>query len=164
MRLSFTLQEVILLSKELYVGLGDEVINDFLEDMVVSSNENIESLSILAKQRTIDLFITGNFKQLKGTLKFQLFLEEFSQDLKSPETMIFSVKPIGTLSKMAFPSIRLFKDRFEPFFVFKKNILTVNIYEIINQKKQELLSILNRYLLKNLGIEPGIIMINLIKK
>ncbi|MFP4460782.1 MAG: hypothetical protein ACLFQE_01130 [Thermotogota bacterium] len=152
------------MSKELYVGIGDEVINDFLKDMVVSSNENMESLSILANQRTIDLFITGSFKQLKGTLKFQLLLEEFSQDLTSSETMIFTIKPMGTLSKMAFPSIRLFKERLAPFFIFKKNILTVNLYEIINQKKPELLSILNRYSLKNLSIEPGMIMINLKKK
>ena len=152
------------MSKELYVGLGDEVINDFLEDMVVSSNENMEKLSIMANQRTIELMITGNFKQLKGTLKFHLFLEEFSEDLTSTETMIFSVKPIGALSKMAYPSIRIFKNRLEPFFVFQKNILTVNLYEIINQKKPELLSILSRYSLKSLGIEPGMVMINLIKK
>jgi len=152
------------MSKELYIGIGDEVINDFLEDLVVSSNENMQALSILANQRTAELFITGNFKQLKGTLKFQLFLEEFSQDLTSPETMVFSVKPIGTLSKMAFPSIRLFKERLEPFFIFKKHILTVNLYEVINQKKPELLPILSRYSLKNLSIEPGMIMINLIKE
>ncbi len=152
------------MSKELYVGLGDEVINDFLEDMVVSSNENMEKLSIMANQRTIELMITGNFKQLKGTLKFHLFLEEFSKDLTSTEAMIISIKPIGALSKMAYPSIRIFKNRLEPFFVFQKNILTVNLYEIINQKKPELLSILSRYSLKSLGIEPGMIMINLIKK
>ncbi|MEA1884831.1 MAG: hypothetical protein U9N62_09985 [Thermotogota bacterium] len=151
------------MSKELYVGLGDEVINDFLKDMVVASNDNIESLSILAKQRTIDLFITGTFKQLKGKLTFQLFLEEFSQDLTSPETMIFSIKSIGALSKMAFPSIKIFKDRLHPFFIFKKNILIVNLFEIINQKKPALISILERYSLQNLTIEPGIIMINLIK-
>ncbi|MDN5360458.1 MAG: hypothetical protein PWQ84_1521 [Thermotogaceae bacterium] len=153
-----------MLSKELYVGLGDEVINDFLQDMVVSSNDNMDSLSILAKERTIDLFITGTFKQLNGKLTFQLFLEEFSPDLTSPETLIFSIKPIGTLSKMAFPSIKIFKDRLDPFFVFKKNILIVNLYEIITQKKPALLSILERYSLQNLSIEPGIIMINLIKK
>jgi hypothetical protein len=65
---------------------------------------------------------------------------------------------------MAFPSIKIFKDRLDPFFVFKKNILIVNLYEIITQKKPALLSILERYSLQNLSIEPGIIMINLIKK
>src|SRR6056297_1215531 len=141
------------MSKELYIGIGDEVINDFLEDFVVSSNENMQALSILANQRTAELFITGSFKQLKGTLKFQLFLEEFSQELTSSETIIFSVKPIGALSKMAFPSIRIFKDKLEPFFVFKNNMLIVNLYEIVNQKKPALISILRRYFLKNLSIE-----------
>ena len=152
------------MSKELYIGIGDEVINDFIEDMVVASNENMEELSIATQERMIDLFLTGNFKKLKGTLKFQLFLEEFSQDLTTSETIIFSVKPIGTLSKMAFPSIRIFKDRLEPFFVFQKNTLVVNLYEMIKEKKPEFLSLLERYLLKNLSIESGMIMINLIKK
>jgi len=153
---------VSLLSKELYVGLGDEVINDFLQDMVVSSNENIEALSILAQQRTIDLFINGSFKQLKGQLKFQLFLEEFSTDLTSDNTMLFSIKPVGTLSKMALPSIKLFKNRLDPFFIFQKNTLSVNLFEIIRQKKPAFLSIIERYALKNLSIEPGMIMISLI--
>jgi len=152
------------LSKELYIGIGDEVINDFIEDMVVASNENMEELSVAAQQRTIDLFVTGNFKKLKGTLKFQLFLEEFSQDLRASETIIFTVKPIGALSKMAFPSIRIFKDRLEPYFIFQKNTLVVNLYEMIKEKKPEFLSLLDRYRLKNLSIEPGMIMINLIKK
>src|SRR6056297_308142 len=152
------------MSKELYIGIGDEVINDFLEDMVVASNENMEELSVAAQQRTIDLFVTGNFKKLKGTLKFQLFLEEFSQDLRASETIIFTVKPIGALSKMAFPSIRIFKDRLEPYFIFQKNTLVVNLYEMIKEKKPEFLSLLDRYRLKNLSIEPGMIMINLIKK
>ena len=152
------------MSKELYIGIGDEVINDFIEDIIVAPNENMEELSVAAQERTIDLFLTGNFKKLKGTLKFQLFLEEFSQDLTASETIIFSVKPIGTLSKMAFPSIRIFKDRLEPFFVFQKNTLVVNLYEMIKEKKPEFLSLLERYLLKNLSIESGMIMINLIKK
>ena len=152
------------MSKELYIGIGDEVINDFIEDMVVASNENMEELSVAAQQRTIDLFVTGNFKKLKGTLKFQLFLEEFSQDLRASETIIFTVKPIGALSKMAFPSIRIFKDRLEPYFIFQKNTLVVNLYEMIKEKKPEFLSLLDRYRLKNLSIEPGMIMINLIKK
>lgn len=155
---------MIPLSKELYIGIGDEVINDFIKDAIISTNENMEELTVIAKQRALDLFVTGNFKKLKGTLKFQLFLEEFSQDLTSPETIVFTVKPIGTLSKMALPSIKIFKDRLEPFIVFKKSTLIVNLYEMIREKKPEFLSLLNRYLLKNLSIESGMIMINLIKK
>ncbi len=152
------------MSKELYIGIGDEVINDFIKDTIITTNDNMEELSVMAQQRTLDLFITGNFKKLKGTLKFQLYLEQFSQDLTSMETIVFTVKPIGTLSKMAFPSIRIFKERLEPFIVFKKTTLIVNLYEIIKEKKPEFLSLLNRYLLKNLNIEPGMIIINLIKK
>lgn len=152
-----------LLSKELYIGVGDEVINDFIHDSLVATNENMEAFSVTAHQRTLELFITGSFKQLKGTVKFQMFLENFSQDLNSPETIVFTVKPIGTLSKMAFPSIKLFKDRFEPFFIFQKDILIVNLHALIKEKKPEFLSLLNRYQLKQLTIETGMIMVNLIK-
>jgi len=151
------------LSKELYIGVGDEVINDFIHDSLVATNENMEAFSVTAHQRTLELFITGSFKQLKGTVKFQMFLENFSQDLNSPETIVFTVKPIGTLSKMAFPSIKLFKDRFEPFFIFQKDILIVNLHALIKEKKPEFLSLLNRYQLKQLTIETGMIMVNLIK-
>ncbi|HPF16216.1 MAG TPA: hypothetical protein PLN92_01390 [Thermotogota bacterium] len=151
------------MSKELYIGVGDEVINDFIHDSLVATNENMEAFSVTAHQRTLELFITGSFKQLKGTVKFQMFLENFSQDLNSPETIVFTVKPIGTLSKMAFPSIKLFKDRFEPFFIFQKDILIVNLHALIKEKKPEFLSLLNRYQLKQLTIETGMIMVNLIK-
>jgi len=151
------------MSKELYVGVGDEVINDFIHDSLVATNENMEAFSVKAHQRILELFITGSFKQLKGTVKFQLFLENFSQDLTSSNTIVFTVKPIGALSKMALPSIKIFKDRFEPFFIFQKDLLIVNLYALIKEKKPEFLSLLIRYQLKQLTIEPGMIMINLIK-
>jgi len=145
------------------MGIGDEVINDFLADNLVASNDYIDFISIEAKSRTIDMNMGGNFKKIKGTLRFELFLEEFQNDLQAPGTLVFSVNPIGALSKMVLPSIKIFQDKLEPYVSFNKNILIVNIYEIIRDKKPEFLQLLKKYRLENLSIEPEMIMINLKK-
>jgi hypothetical protein len=148
----------------MYVGIGYEIINDLLCNMLVEENEGLDKLEIVIEGKAVKLSISGNFKKLKGNLKFDLELEEYATYLTSDQTLVFSVTPVGALSKMAMTSVKMLQSKLEPFVVFKKNLLIVNVYEIVKNQKPELLSLLETFVMRSLSIETGMIMVNLEKK
>jgi len=151
-------------SKMMYIGIGYEIINDFINEAIVRQNESVDSLDVLIENRTVKLSVSGNFKKIRGNLKFDLELEEYAENLTSTQTIVFSVTPVGALSKMAMTSVKMLQGKLEPFVLFKKNLLIVNVFEIVKAQKPEMLSWLENYRLRSLSIESGMIMANLEKK
>ncbi len=152
------------MSKMMYIGIGYEIINDFLTEAIVKQNDSIDSLEIIIEGNMVKLLISGNFKKIKGNLKFDLLLEEYATHLNSDKTLVFSISPVGALSKMAMTSVKMLQSKLEPFVLFKKSLLIVNVFEIVKNQKPEMLSILENYLLRSLSIESGMVMANLEKK
>jgi hypothetical protein len=148
----------------MYIGIGYEIINDFLTEAIVKQNDSIDSLETIIEGNMVKLLISGNFKKIKGNLKFDLLLEEYATHLNSDKTLVFSISPVGALSKMAMTSVKMLQSKLEPFVLFKKNLLIVNVFEIVKNQKPEMLSILENYLLRSLSIESGMVMANLEKK
>jgi len=152
------------MSRDLFLGLGDEIINDFLKDLLVDKNEHVQRLEMIAEQNYIDLKLKGSYKSMKGKARYKLHLEEFSEDLTNPRTILFTVEPVGMFSKMALGSIKMFKKKLEPSVVVEKNLLTINLCSIIERWKPEFTYLIKDYSLGNFEIKPGIIIADFTKR
>ena len=152
------------MSRDLFIGLGDEIINEFLKERLIKSSEHLQMFTITAEQNQIELNVKGNYKSLKGKARYKLSIAEFSRNLENPRTVVFSVESVGVFSKMALASIKMFQKKLEPSVVIDKNILTVNLCSIIQRWKPEFQYLVEDYSLNNFEIKPGLIIADFEKK